>query len=765
MNGLRLLTSAAIVATLLGCEQTPDTTTQDTINEAGFFAKFSPSAGEIPFPNNLLFSGSVDGTLNIPTTSLTGGELAVATALNSMDGFSTVAPISAGFSSAIDSATLVAGTTVRVFEVTITGPIVTSIDAELSASDFSVSLSTVDGADVTDPDLGANKLVITPLKPLKPSTSYVALLTNGIKGLQGNNAAADTIYAFTKSTATLTTTSPVAATSLAEVKYSALLSTADTDGNGTIDAGAETTAALFSVNSLEGLRQVTNVTEATIVASASPAITSAEIILSWSFNTQSTAISPGGSVLTDARANVPADPAHNINSTATTTTTIVGGAGYADIHVGTIDVPYYQAADDDAELSIAGPAQGYWENSDGAGSFTTPANRIPVAQSTQTIPLLLSIPNATAPACVGDVVGCKGAGWPVVIFQHGITADRTSLLAIADSLAARGIAAVAIDMPLHGLFANDVAGIHAATAGLPNATERHFEVDYVDNETGLPPGGDGADTSGANFVNLSYLMTTRGNLNQAIADLFVVKQSLLNSGTGTGMDYSGDTNGDFDPAKIYFVGHSLGAMVGATFVAIESTNMGTDIKDAVLAMPGGGIAKLLDGSSTFGPVISAGLAANGVTKGTAEFESFLSASQMMVDEGDPINYATTLAASLEGILMFEVVGDGVDNVSDLVIPNSVADANDTTGTVPAVLSGTEPLITLMNLDHLNVDTSTANLHAVVKYTEGDHGSLLDPTASAAATTEMQTQAAQFLIIDGGFLDVTDDAVLEAPPAP
>src|SRR3546814_5166859 len=42
-------------------------------------------------------------------------------------------------------------------------------------------------------------------------------------------------------------------------------------------------------------------------------------------------------------------------------------------------------------------------------------------------------------------------GWPVVIFQHGITGNRTQMIAIAPALAAAGFATVAIDLPLHGL--------------------------------------------------------------------------------------------------------------------------------------------------------------------------------------------------------------------------------------------------------------------------------------------------------------------------
>ena len=93
----------------------------------------------------------------------------------------------------------------------------------------------------------------------------------------------------------------------------------------------------------------------------------------------------------------------------------------------------------------------------------------------------------------------------------------------------------------------------------------------------------------------------------------------------------------------------------------------------------------------------------------------------------------------------------------------VPDANDTTGTVPAPLAGTEPQLALMGLTHVNTDqSSTGKLKVVTKYISGSHSSLLDPTPDAAVTTEMQTQAAGFLANQGTFLKVTDNTVLQAP---
>jgi len=770
MKALSLLFSAAAAASILGCESSLDTPTQDSINESGFFARFDPSASVIPFPNNLLFSDSTDGTVNIPTTNLSGGELALVEAMNSMDGFSTIAPMSATFSSAIDASTLIAGDTVRVFQVTINGlGIVTSVDAELTNTEFVATVSSVDGSNPNNPDLGANKLVITPLKPLSPSTTYMVVLTNGIKGADGSTAVSDLIYAFTKSTSALTDTSPVDATSLLEVSFDVLLSNADANKDGTVDAG-EADDALESVNDLEGLRQLTNLNETAIetATSAGTPITRNEMILTWSFTTTSTAISSASHPLNIARSLVAANPTANVNSTALATTGAFNGAGYADIHVGNIEVPYYLTNNDSPP--DADPVTNYWRESiDGA--HLSPLNPTPIVTTMEDIPLLVSVPNNTSP---GWGTGKPGTGWPVVIFQHGITADRTSLLAIADSLAERGFAAVAIDFPLHGLLPTDVTNIRTATAafGGVSVTERTFDVDAVNNTTGLP-GSDGSpDTSGANFINLSSMMTTRDNVYQSVADLFTLTQSLFASGAGTGMSYDGDFDGDFDPARIYYIGHSLGGIIGSTFLAIEP-----NIKDAVLAMPGGGIAKLLDGSASFGPVIEAGLGLNGVNKGTAEYESFLASAQMIIDGGDPINYTSTLAASTEGILLFEVVGDGANNQSDLVVPNTVPDATSPANTIAGPVSGTEPMISNMQLDQYDADNVTTNLPAVVKFTAGHHSSLLQATdadgltdaTSEAVMTEMQYQAAEFLLNDGaldiGAPSIDTSLIIQVAPAP
>ena len=133
---------------------------------ADFYAVFDPAAGQVPFPNDLFFIGSTDGTLNIPVADPTN--LAdPAVAMNELDGFSTVAPMTANFSGALNAETVRAGSTVRVFEVTLNQSLaVTEVKGELKAgTDYSANLLPQDANQTT--------LNIHPLLPLKPKTGYL----------------------------------------------------------------------------------------------------------------------------------------------------------------------------------------------------------------------------------------------------------------------------------------------------------------------------------------------------------------------------------------------------------------------------------------------------------------------------------------------------------------------------------------------------------------------------------------------------------------
>jgi hypothetical protein len=664
-------------------------------------ASFDPSNGVVPTPNNLLLLGTTDLTLNIPVA---GGEGATnfgdpQVALNTLDGWSTTAPWSFSFLNPPNPATVVPGQSVRMFEVTLSGPGggVTGIVRELTAgTDFVAAPQSSDST--------GRSFAIVPLRPLKQLTSYMAVLTNGVRDANGNDATPSQTYFLTKRTTPLC---------VGGVSQDPLVPNA-------------------TACALEPLRLLTG---SHLAAAAGAGVNRDSVVLSWVATTQS--ISP---VLQVVR-SISQPGAVTVAPTGLTTA-IAGLPPVANIFIGTLRVPYYLSAPSTANPTA--PLNTFWRAAPGAyvapfNTFglnptsrnITVANPIPVATGNETIPVLMTVPNAasgrTKPA----------AGWPVVIYQHGITRNRSDALAIAATMAAQGFVVVSIDLPLHGLPPSDPLAIGNSPFGAV-ARERTFNVDYINNTTGAA-GPDGVpDSSGAHMINLASLLTSRDNLRQGVADLFVLTKSIPN------IDLDADGTGDLDASRVSFVGQSLGAIVGTSFLALEST-----VNVGLLSVPGGGIARLLDGSVTFGPRIRAGLqAAAGLQPNTPAYDQFMGAAQQAIDSADPVNYG--FASATNAILLHEVVGGGTV-LPDQVIPNSVAGAP---------LSGTEPLIRALSLPTITASTTAASgVRGAVRFIVGDHGSLLNPAASAAATVEMQGQMASLIASGGQQVQVSNTSVI------
>jgi hypothetical protein len=120
----------------------------------------------------------------------------------------------------------------------------------------------------------------------------------------------------------------------------------------------------------------------------------------------------------------------------------------------------------------------------------------------------------------------------------------------------------------------------------------------------------------------------------------------------------------------------------------------------------------------------------------------MGAAQQVIDPVDPINYG--FASLTNSILLHEVIGD-------TVVPNSVPGAP---------LSGTEPLIRVLGLETIVATTTDPDgIRGAVRFIEGNHGSLLDPSASRDATVEMQGQMASMLVSGGTTVVVSDTSVI------
>lgn len=701
-------------------------------------ALFEPAPVEgtptLPYPNDLLFAGSSDPSLNIPNP---GGANPLVAAANLTDGFSTTAPLFTDLSGAVDFQTAAQG---------------------ILVIDSSTGEALVSGEDIriTDypPTLAASgdgrmRVQIKPLKPLKPATRYLVVITDQLRNLDGRAAEPSDQFRVVRR-----------ATPVSEQDDAVAMA---------LDPAQQ--AVLEQVRS----QQVRPAVEA--VLGAVPMLDENQIVLAWTFTTQNIAATLGR---IDAGADVRAAPEHPqpltiLAAPSGQDTSAIGAPPVADIFVGAVGLPYYLQAPADAgdavirQTFFAADATQPDTRTDTEGqplvqflgqvpcaafalgstlpdgqtaqpsTSTTACFPVPVERSVQRVPLLVTVPNAasgqTRPA----------SGWPVVIFQHGITRNRTDALPVAPALAAAGFVVVAIDLPLHGIVAQACEPTDALCLGqqairgantLSGATERTFDIDLD---------GDGlAEDSGAYFTELTSLATARDNLRQGVADVLHLSRLV------TRLDLDGDSAADIDADRIHFVGHSLGGIVGTTALGVTEQFGASSI-----VASGGGIARLLDGSRSFGPVIAEQLSTlAGIEEGTDDYESFLRFAQHLVDDADPINYAAAASAN-RPLHFIEVIGD-------LVVPNTVVRSagNETQdrAVTAGPLSGSTPLIGQLGLQLLDPVTpplaapdaplTGAALKVAVRFAIGDHGSVLDPTNFPAVTQEMQRQSANFLASQG-----------------
>lgn len=681
------------------CTVEPATNKDGSIVTGIVTADFNPSAGVTPIPSNLFFLGTTDFTLNPPVDDPTDYTNPLV-ALSALDGFSTTEKWVTTFTArpyALDTSSIKAGVNVRMFEVsTVFGTIVavSGIVRELTPNLEYVAVAS------------GNTLAIVPTSPLKEMTTYMAVLTNGIKDTQGNDATPDQTYFLSKKADPWV----------------------DAEGHSTYSLIDDRTAA-----SLESLRRITAGQEA---AAASMGIPKEDIILSWTAQTQS--ITP---VLKNVRSI--ARPAPTTVGFSGMNTAAVGGAGIADIYAGIITIPYYLGVPS-AENPTA-PLFDFWNAAPGAyvapfdalgldptSTNITVANPFPVVTSMQTVPLLMTVPNAasghTKPA----------AGWPVVIFGHGLGGSRAQMLRMADSAAAAGYAVIAIDAPLHGIRPEDTALAPLYIENTPFAdvaNERTFNVDYMNNATGaLQPDGI-TDQSGIWMVNLISLLTQRDNIRQAQADFSVLAVTVPT------ISYDGDALADLDGSTIQWVSISGGSVVGTAIVATEPM-----INNAFMSVGGGGIARFLSASAFYGPnLIQPTLKAlAGIEPGMPEYEQYLLLWQTVIDSGDPINWSAEITRH-NNVVVQEVI-------DDQVVPNRVSGAP---------LSGTEPMIRVMGLTSYSSTQMDPNgLHIAGRFVApASHGSLLDPTTSPAATEEMQKQMVSFLLSKGTTVAVENAATM------
>ncbi|MEM7148665.1 MAG: VolA/Pla-1 family phospholipase [Pseudomonadota bacterium] len=807
----KMLLSLSVAAALAGCgggETLEDVKNDSVTVIPKATVKFDPANGVISVPNDLLMSGTRDGTLNIPgelndeNVSIPRAAYAdPQLALGALDGWSTQVPFKIDLTFppgiSLDETSAASPGSVRIFEV-IMGASLT--DAECSQAPAGAACKLVGeltfGVDFVTQGSG-DAVAIIPLKPFKAGSSYINVLTTGLKDSEGRSIEPSSTYATVKQEAPLVTPSQLALQGAVNSYENVVVSSGDITKGDIIYSAAMT------------------------MQSAGPVLGTIKKILAASL-TEPTIPTPALQIPTQPMANVQ-------QAFAIQGVTVPDVFQVAQYQKGSIQLPMYLGTPKGKEISDLNDT--YWQGmcdnavaimgykaqageafptdpisvndatcaalSDGqlrdlgldSTRHLTKYNVIPKMQSMATVPVqitkpILPVVNAyRAGLGLEPFAAMPENGWPVVIMQHGITTQKESMLTLTAQLSLQGFATVAIDHPRHG--------------------ERGIDVDV-----------DGTDdfnaTSGSvlSYMNLSSLLVARDSLRQSSADLL---------GLRLGLNFSGDSS--LNSRDVSYIGHSLGSIVAPAFIAQANSPLADQVDPffkvnaVALASGGGGIASFLLESAAFGPFIQGSVLSQAGTAEADEFNAFLNAgalsncgallpdmqdflscgfnefaasltmaeeadklanikgvmtqfvfaAQTALDSGDPTNYAATVKALETPVYMNVVVGDGTDsNKPDQVIPPMTANNP---------IAGTLPLANFMGLETVSTSQAPTEMGAsyLVKFNTGHHGSVLTPAqderqsstaaGSAAANEEMQFQVAAYLASRGRLLSVRDTNVV------
>lgn len=729
--------------------------------EVGTHPRFDPIRSDLPFNTDIIFAKAAvsDGTadLGVPTDP-------VRHAVNQMDGFSVSAYFDVLIEGSVNPASALANRSVFLVELDAQNKDaldIKNVTGIKGVAEFDVVVASLDG--------GTNNAIrVRPLVPLNPKSKYLVILTNDLVDTAGKPLTRSWVYNSLRD--------PNYATAAGLAPLKPLLNGWETLASGFLAgaSGGQLTPAAAKEKIILSYAFTTTDPKAVLVASAAPR---AALVGQLMAAGQSLAEATQSAMTLDSHGllSTPKPREHGISAMTGIdfgqfTSALTPDMG--KLYTGYIKLPYYLTAaanTSDKEyitkawqpnLALADQL-GVTVPRDLDGSYNV-TYRYPfiAPTSVETVPLQITLPNtSTVPGYAGEA-NCgqiyATSGLPTVMFIHGITADRSSVLALAHTLASKCVATVAIDLPLHGVAANSAfAGAlnvsHSAllpfdTLYAENAPkERHFGIGGAAGNP-QPMNFDAptaADGSGAQFINLGHIANTRDNNRQAVMDFLNLNASLknisesVNEILGVGLNYQSP----------FVVGSSLGGILGTTFVTVNQLAIAGDasvglsshlnpIAGFVASGSGSQVTQVLVNSGTYAPVINGGLAQSGISPNTTNYERFLYATQSLVDLADPVSYMETLKNLGVPVLLQQINGDAV-------VPNSATNAP---------LAGTQGLASLAGAQTLGLGQTNLTQSprvGLVKVKEGGHASLLRvENDSPQATGELQAQVVTFILNRG-----------------
>jgi hypothetical protein len=727
---------------------------------------FDPANKVIPFPNDVLLkSGTV--ALPNPTTGKpldpkgtdcanpADGTIALYCGLNTLDGFSTLAPpvsenadkLGAVAQGTID-ATTVSAATVGLQRIASTAP-----GPEQTTPSYSPCLNCLSSA---QPPAVPQQLQWKLTAPLDEKTTYLAWVSGDVKDTVGKGVIANPVFA------------------LARLANPLL----DAAGHSTVNILSDADAA-----QLEPLRAgMKPVLDA--ISAAPGGIPRSKLALAWAFTTQSEA------TVLDQLNGYPAQPALML----------------PDVPLYVYDATTaYETAADAAGITNAGKNGNLGKVLVGvfptAVAVTGPGGTLdPFHPKGLPVVFLLTIPKTPPPA----------TGYPVTIFGHGFTRSHADMIAIAGGLADPKLgplaqATIASDVLLHG-ERSSCTGSAAVTAqpmmtpsddlACADPTKQKCNEDPLvgrcvardpTTRAACTPGmtgdltcaaaGQGACVpadmkceggdflrdpkkfgapaiSGWNIFSLTNYFATRDNFRQQVIDLAQLVR-LLKSTAATNLaaqaTAAATTPVTFDGARIGYVGQSLGGILGTLYNAVSPATT-----NVVLNVPGGALPQIILNAPSFAAYKQAllmALAKQGIQPGTPAFDQFIGISQWVLDPADPANMAWRLThavngapnASRKAFIQFIQGDETVPNISNFAL---LAGADRPLGSAPPSFGCTAPLFCYEFTeagDGFDATTvPTANRHGFLL---APPSPLTPPSAQAiAVTTKAQTQVATFLAL-------------------
>jgi hypothetical protein len=682
-----------------------------------------PTAPIIPFPNNLLLTRKADGTqtLNLPTPpNASPTQVALIKGLNTLDGFSTTAPIVSENSDArgpIDTGSRLDAASLA------TGTLFFKVGSKKPEPHVKACLNCASSAGTTTQP---QQLQFVPQLPLDEKTTYAAVMTTDLKDERGRKVAPPGAFAL------LRLSSPLVV-----------------DGKSQVSGIPDATA-----NALEPVRAGFKPMFDALAAAETP-IPRSKIALAWAFTTQSTV---------------------SIQQKLHALPTVYGAQGLPNAPIYLLDVTN-QVKNQMGALPKANIGKIFQGTALFPFVLTGEGGTLKVdGAQFQRASFLLALPATAAPAegypvtlfshglrshkgtAVALFDSLASAGHATVAMDTVFHGERSTCAGITAAAGLVDASNVAIDspdeacntgstcdvtptsltygrcMPTVATACNPSSPIGEATCatlGLgrcaptstTDATAGVCEGGFRTNSTGTPY------ISGWNMLNLTNLFATRDNFRHHTIEHAQLERILSASGEkalNTLLEAQG--GGKLDATKINYVGQSLGGILGPIYTAASPV-----VKKAVFNVPAGNLTGVLLTSPAFAQARAGflgALAAQGLNPGTPAFDQFLVLGKTILDPADPINYIyavengpATPATGREAFIQY------IEN--DQVSPNPMTEA--------LIASANNRAATAKKVTAFKFTPTEAQLSL-----EKRHAFLLDFSGNPQVTTQAQTQVVQFL---------------------